>query len=70
MNLDDLKKEYNYWLSRNKNAETFFSTKEVNECLKHINLFNQITIKLSELRNDLEKILNRKMTKEEVLNGF
>ena len=70
MNLDELKKEYNYWLIRNRNAEIFFATKEVDECIKHINLFNKITIKLSILRNDIEKSLKRKMTKKEILNGF
>lgn len=67
---DNLKEEYNYWLKRNSNAEIFFKDKLVEECLNHIELFNQITIKLSSLRNDLEKELKRKMTKEEILNGF
>ncbi|WP_294365183.1 hypothetical protein [uncultured Clostridium sp.] len=70
MNLEDLKKEYNYWLGRNNNAEIYFNTKSVNECMKNINLFNQITIKLSTLRDKLEELLKRKMTKQEILNGF
>lgn len=70
MNLEDLKKEYNYWVSRNNNAEIFFNTKSVNECLRHISLFNEITIKLSTLRNKLEDELKRKMTKNEILKGF
>ena len=70
MNLEDLKKEYNYWLGRNKNAEIYFNTKSVNECMKNINLFNQITIKLSTLIDKLEELLKRKMTKQEILNGF
>lgn len=70
MNLTDLKKKYNYWIRRNKNAEHFFSTKPIEECIKHLNLFNQITIELSDLRNELEKELNRKMTRQEILNGF
>lgn len=70
MSLPDLKKEYNYWIGRNKNAEIYFDTKPVNECIKNINLFNQITIKLSTLRDKLEELLKRKMTKQEILNGF
>lgn len=70
MNLEDLKKEYNYWLDRNRNAEIYFNTKSVNECIKNINLFNHITIKLSTLRDKLEELLKRKMTKQEILNGF
>lgn len=70
MNLTDLKKKYNYWLCRNKNAEAFFTTKPIEECIKHLDLFNKITIELSNLRNELEKELNRKMTRQEILNGF
>lgn len=70
MNLEDLKKEYNYWLKRNENAEIFFTSKNMEECLKYINLFNEITIKLSSLRDRLEKALQRKLTKQEILNGF
>lgn len=70
MNLEDLKKEYNYWLKRNENAEIFFTSKNIEECLKYINLFNEITIKLSSLRDKLEKALQRKLTKQEILNGF
>lgn len=70
MNLEDLKDKYNHLIERNKNAEKFFEENSIKECMKYINLFNQITIKLSHLRNDLEKSLNRKMTKEEILNGF
>ena len=70
MNLEDLKDRYNYLIERNKNAEKFFEENSVEECMKYLNLFNQITIDLSNTRNSLEKILNRKMTKNEILNGF
>ena len=70
MNLTDLKKKYNYWIRRNKNAEHFFLTKSIEECIKYLNLFNQIVIELSNQRNVLEKELNRKMTRQEILNGF
>lgn len=70
MNLENLKDKYNYLIERNKNAEKFFEENSVEECMKYLNLFNQITIDLSNTRNSLEKILNRKMTKNEILNGF
>lgn len=70
MNLEELKDKYNYLIERNKKAEKFFEENSVEECMKYLNLFNQITIDLSNLRNDLEKMLNRKMTKHEILNGF
>lgn len=70
MCLEDLKKEYNYWLIRNNNAENFFNSKPIEECMKHMKLFNEITIKLSKLRNELEIELNRRMSEKEILNGF
>lgn len=70
MNLEELKDKYNYLIERNKKAEKFFEENSIEECTKYINLFNQITIDLSNMRNDLETILNRKMTKHEILNGF
>lgn len=70
MDLENLKDKYNYLIERNKNAEKFFEENSVEECMKYLKLFNQITIDLSNTRNSLEKILNRKMTKNEILNGF
>lgn len=70
MELESLKDKYNYLIERNKNAEKFFEESSVEECMKYINLFNKITIDLSNTRNNLEKILNRRMTKNEILNGF
>lgn len=68
--LGELKKQYNQTLKRNKNAEEFFTTKPVEECMKYLDLFNQVTIKLSTLRDEIERLLQRKMTKEEILEGF
>lgn len=70
MNLDDLKKQYNDLLIRNRKAESFFKTKSVRECIKYLDLFNEVTTKLSILRNELETLLKREMTKEEILEGF
>lgn len=70
LELDALKEQYNKTIDRNKNAEKFFTTKPVEECMKYLNLFNQVTVKLSTLRNEIEPLLKRKMTKEEILEGF
>ena len=70
MELESLKDKYNYLIERNKNAEKFFEENSVEECMKYLKLFNKITIDLSKTRNALEKILKRKMTKHEILNGF
>lgn len=70
MKLIDLQKEYNYWLKRNENAEKYFKEHTAAECEKHMELFNEITIKLSGLITKIELALGRKMTKNEVLNGF
>lgn len=70
MNLDNLKNQYNDLIVRNKKAEIFFKTKSAEECIKYLGLFNEVTIKLSTLRNDIEALLKREMTKEERLEGF
>lgn len=70
MELESLKDKYNYLIKRNENAEKFFDESPIEECMKYIELFNKITIDLSNTRNDLEKMLNRRMTKNEILNGF
>lgn len=68
MSLDDLKKEYNALLNRNNKAEEFFLKGEVKK--KHILELYKITIGLSELRTNIENLLGREMTKEDILKGF
>ena len=65
-----LKQKYNYNLNRNRNAEEYFKTHTVEECLKYINLFNEVTKELSNLKIKIENLIYRDMTKEEILNGF
>lgn len=69
-NLDDLKRDYNKKLHRNEKAEEWFSTHTVSECLKQIELFNEVTRDLSLLITKIEGCLGRKMTKIEKLKGF
>lgn len=68
LNIDDLKKKYNDLLIRNNKAEVFFATGEVKK--KHILELYKITIGLSNLRTNIEKLSEKEMTKEEILNGF
>ena len=70
MELIELKKKYNDKLSRNKKAEIYFKTHKVEECLKYLNLFNEVAKELSELIQQIEQITGRKMTLYEILNGF
>mgnify|MGYP001033575786 CR=1 FL=1 len=70
MELIELKRKYNEKLSRNRNAENYFRTHKVEECLKYLDLFNEVTKELSELIKQIEQITKKKMTKYEILNGF
>ena len=65
-----LKKEYNRMLKRNKNAEEFFKTKSVAECLRYLNLFNEITIELSRLAFSIEYITGDELDYDVKINGF
>lgn len=68
--LNKIKQEYNQYLKRNEKAEEYFRTKTVSECIEHLELFNEITIKLSLLQTAYEKLTGKQMTKEEKLQGF
>ena len=68
--LQDLKAEYNKKLERNNNAEKWFNTHTVSECLEQIELFNEVTRDISKLIPLIEKELGREMTKGEKINGF
>lgn len=65
-----LKKEYNRMLKRNKNAEEFFKTKSVTECLKYLNLFNEVTQELGRLIFIIEYITGEELDYEVKINGF
>jgi hypothetical protein len=68
--LPTLKMRYNKCLNRNRNAEEYFRTHSVEECLKYLNLFNQVTQELSNLIELIEEAMGKKMTSYEKLNGF
>lgn len=73
--MEDLIKKYNYFVLRNKKGEKFLksdefykSTKDKQE--KWIRAFQEIAWELSTLRAKIEKLLGRKMTNNEILEGF
>lgn len=68
--LKALKEKYNKNLSRVAKAEKYFATHTVDESMKYVELYNEIARELSLLIIDIEKLLKRKMTKDEILNGF
>lgn len=75
--LIELKKKYNAALLRNKKAEEYLNTHEPEEYWGKIfkgktilNGFDEIVIELSLLRLEIEILLYRDMTQEEILNGF
>lgn len=65
-----LKMRYNKCIKRNKAAEEYFKTHTVEECLKYLNLFNQVTQDISNLIIQIEEIMGKKMTHYEKINGF
>lgn len=68
--LTELKKLYNAKLERNKKAEEYFTQHNVEQCMKQLNLFNQVVQELSSLIKQIEGMTYRKMTNSEILNGF
>ena len=80
-NIIELKKKYNAALARNKKAELYMQSKSVEECLKPlkvvkgkdfttVDLFNEVASELSRLRKEIEQLIYRNMTTDEILNGF
>lgn len=69
-NLTNLKKRYNAALERNAKAEHYFKTKSVSECMKFLDLFNEVIRELSELIYEIERIIGDKLTYEVKINGF
>lgn len=68
--LSALKYQYNQALERNKKAEEYFKMHTVSECLKYLDLFNEVVKELSNLIIQIEVTINQHMTEYEKLNGF
>lgn len=72
-----LKRQYNNALERNKNAEEYFKTHTVEECINKkfksgtaLDIFNEVTKELSGLIVQIENAMEKNMTQYEKLNGF
>lgn len=68
--MDPLKEKYNSTLAREKKAEEFFNKTNPNEADKWLPQFQKIIIQLSRLIYQIEKQEGRKLTKQEVSEGF
>lgn len=75
--LTELKKKYNITLERDKKAEEYLKLHEPEECLSKkfkgksaVDGFNEIAVELSKSRLEIETLLYRNMTDDEIWNGF
>lgn len=73
--MEDLIKKYNYFIFRNKKGEKFLESDEFFKGTKDnqekwIRAFQEIAWELSTLGAEIEKLLGRKMTNNEILEGF
>ena len=73
--MKNLMKKYNYFISRNKKGEKFLESDEFFKGTKDnqekwIRAFQEIAWELSTLGTKIEKLLGRKMTNNEILEGF
>lgn len=73
--MENLTKKYNYFISRNKKGEKFLESDEFFKGTKDnqekwIRAFQEIAWELSTLGAEIEKLLGRKMTNAEILEGF
>ncbi len=70
LELNRLKADFNYSLNRYKKAVKVFETYPIEKSLKFINAFNEVVRDISNSMNKLEILMNRKLTAEELENGF
>lgn len=68
--LKELKDNYNGLIERYCKAEKYLNSCNDEEFNKWAPEFNKIIVGLSELMKQYEEITGKKMSKEEVLNGF
>ena len=76
-NLIELKKKYNIALERDKKAEEYLKLHTPEESLNKkfkgksaVDGFNEIAVELSKSRLEIETLLYRNMTDDEIWNGF
>lgn len=68
--LDQLKRHYNKLLIRDKKAEEFFRARSVIECMKYLDLFNDVTRQLSGIIFFIEFLTGEELSHEQKINGF
>ena len=65
-----LKEKYNEKLKKANDAEEYFKSHSVKECMNHLKLFNLRTKEVSMAALEIENFTGRKMTTYEIINGF
>ncbi|AVK48947.1 hypothetical protein AXY43_13440 [Clostridium sp. MF28] len=68
--LYSLKVKYNELLERNKKAEVFFKANSISECIKYLDLFNDVTRQLSGIIFFIEFLSGEELSYEQKINGF
>ena len=70
LELNRLKADFNYSLNRYKKAVKVSETYPIEQRLRFIDAFNEVVRDISNSMNKLEILMNRKLTAEELENGF
>ena len=70
LEINRLKADFNYSLNRYKKAAKVFAAYPVEKSLNFIDAFNEVVRDISNSMNKLEILMNRKLTAEELENGF
>ena len=70
LEINRLKADFNYSLNRYKKAAKAFETYPIEKSLRLIDAFNEVVRDISNSMNKLEILMNRKLTVEELENGF
>ena len=70
LEINRLKADFNYSLDRYKKAVKVFETYPIEKSLGFIDGFNEVVRDISNSMNKLEILMNRKLTAEELENGF
>ena len=72
MEKHDFMIKYNYWLKRYYKACDYFNdlSKDDNEKLKHLDMFNTVVKNLSMAQKEYKRLFGRDMTCKEIEEGF
>lgn len=70
LGLEQLKRQYNKTLVREKKAEEFLNKATEEECRKWVPEFLKIIVQLSKMIKEYKKLTGKEMTEEDVREGF